>query len=230
MTAVILAISMLLPLVAHADTIAVPKEIKTIQGAIDLAQGDDVVLISPGTYNEAINFKGKSITLKSTDGASVTVLDGWKLGDSVVKCISGEGPSTVLDGFTITGGTGNRDLYSKEETVGGGLICLHSSPTIKNCIFVSNESTYQGGAIFNGDRSNTFIQNCKINSNTSERGGGIYNSRGRPEIRDTDLSHNVAKIRWWCNVQLRLKRPTYLVFVKTQSCCLQRWWCVRLRQ
>ena len=97
-----------------------------------------------------------------------------------------------MDGFTITGGTGNKELYSDDETVGGGLLCLHSSPTILNCIFVSNTSTYQGGAIYNGDRSNTVIQNCKIRSNSSERGGGLYNSRGRPVIRDTEISDNKA--------------------------------------
>lgn len=178
---------------SFAETITVPTEAPTIQDAIDLAQGDDIIFVEPGRYNESINYNGKAITIKSTKGAAVTTIDGWRQNDSVVKCISGEGPSTVLDGFTITGGTGNEDLYSEKETVGGGLLCLHSSPTIKNCIFVSNESTYQGGAVFNGDRSNTVIRNCKIRSNISERGGGLYNSRGRPEIRDSVISNNEAK-------------------------------------
>jgi len=186
-----LAVAVLMPL-ATAETITVPEDTKTIQQAIDLAQGDDVILVLPGRYNESINFNGKAITVKSTKGSSVTTLDGWDLSDSVVKCVSGEGPSTILDGFTITGGTGNEELYSKNETVGGGLLCLHSSPTILNCIFVSNESTYQGGAIFNGDRSNTVIQNCKIRSNKSERGGGLYNSRGRPVISDSKIEDNQA--------------------------------------
>ena len=99
----------------------------------------------------------------------------------------------VLDGFTITGGTGNQDLYSANETIGGGLLCLHSSPTIMNCIFVSNSASYQGGAIYNGDRSNTMVRNCKILANVSERGGGFYNSRGEPEIRDTEIADNKAK-------------------------------------
>jgi hypothetical protein len=177
---------------ATADTITVPKDAPTIQDAIDQAQGDDIILVEPGRYNESINYNGKAITIKSTTGAAVTTIDGWRMNDSVVKCVSGEGPSTVLDGFTITGGTGNEDLYSKKETIGGGLLCLHSSPTIMNCIFVSNSSTYQGGAIFNGDRSNTVITNCKIRSNVSERGGGLYNSRGMPEIRDSEISNNEA--------------------------------------
>lgn len=178
---------------APADTIAVPKEVPTIQEAIDIAQGDDVVIVAPGRYNEAINFKGKAITLKSEKGSALTTIDGWNLQDSVVKCISGEGPSTVLDGFTITGGTGNEELYSKKEAVGGGLLCLHSSPTIMNCIFVGNESKYQGGAVFNGSRSNTVLRNCIIKDNVSERGGGFYNSRGRPEIIDCEISFNNAR-------------------------------------
>ena len=178
---------------AIAETIHVPKDVETIQGAIELAQGDDIILVAPGRYDEAINFMGKAITLRSSDGAAVTTIDAWGKKDSVVKCISGEGPSTVLDGFTVTNGTGNEDLYSEDETIGGGLLCLHSSPTILNCIFVNNSSTYQGGAIYNGDRSNTIIRNCKVRSNVSERGAGLYNSRGAPEIRDTEVSDNEAK-------------------------------------
>ncbi len=191
---------MILPLVfigvcgvsANAGTIVVPKEAKTIQEGIDKAQGDDTVLVSPGRYNESINFNGKAIILKSEKGASVTTIDGWQVGDSVVKCVNGEGPSTKIDGFTITNGTGNAELYGERETIGGGLLCLHSSPTVLNCIFVDNESNYQGGAIYNGDRSNTIIRNCKIRSNKADRGAGIYNTKGAPEIRDTEFSNNYA--------------------------------------
>ena len=33
---------------AIAETIHVPKEVESIQGAIDLAQGDDIVVVAPG--------------------------------------------------------------------------------------------------------------------------------------------------------------------------------------
>ncbi len=177
---------------ANAGIIAVPKDARTIQDAIDLAQGDDTVIVSPGRYNEAVNFKGKAIVLKSEKGPAVTIIDGWKLGDSVVKCINGEGPSTKIDGFTITSGTGNTEIYGERETVGGGLMCLHSSPTVTNCIFVDNEVSYHGGAIYNGERSNTVIRNCKIRSNRAQRGAGIYNSRCTPEIRDTEFLNNYS--------------------------------------
>jgi len=177
---------------AHGGTITVPEDAHTIQEAIDKAQGDDTVLVSPGRYNESINFNGKAITLKSEKGPAVTIIDGCRMNDSVVKCINGEGPSTKIDGFTITGGTGNTELYGELETIGGGLLCLHSSPTVLNCIFVDNEVSYQGGAIYNGERSNTIIRNCKIRSNKASRGGGIYNGNGAAEIQDTEFTSNYA--------------------------------------
>ena len=70
-------------LFAGAETIHVPSEVATIQEGIDLAQGDDVVLVAPGRYNEAINFNGKAISVKSTKGAAQTTIDGWNLNDSV---------------------------------------------------------------------------------------------------------------------------------------------------
>ena len=191
----ILALPVLLgicTITAQAGTILVPKDARTVQEGIDKAQGDDTVLVSPGRYNEAIDFKGKAITLKSEKGPVVTILDGWKTGDSVLKCINGEGPSTKIDGFTITGGTGNTEVYGERESIGGGLLCLHSSPTVINCIFVDNAASYHGGAIYNGERSNTIIRYCKIRSNTAERGAGIYNTKGAPEIRDTELLNNHA--------------------------------------
>ena len=53
----VIAAAIFAPL-ASAETIAVPMEVGTIQEAIDLAQGDDIVLVSPGKYNETINFNG----------------------------------------------------------------------------------------------------------------------------------------------------------------------------
>jgi len=58
-----------------ADTIHVPADYATIQGAIDAAVNGDIVLVAPGTYVENLDFLGKAITVQSSDGAEVTVVD-----------------------------------------------------------------------------------------------------------------------------------------------------------
>ncbi len=77
----------------------------SIQTAIDAAVVTDEIVVAPGTYFETINFLGKAITLRSSDGPEVTTIDAEGMG-TVVTCESGEVQDTVLDGFTVTGGTG----------------------------------------------------------------------------------------------------------------------------
>ncbi len=87
----------------------------SIQTAIDNAVDTDEIVVAPGTYFETINFMGKAVWLHSADGAEVTIIDGTG-NFHVVQCVSGEGPETVLDGFTITGG--NADGLSSPDDDG----------------------------------------------------------------------------------------------------------------
>jgi len=83
-----------------ADTINVPGDYARIQEAIDAALGGDTVLVAPGTYEERIDFKGKSVTVQSEHGPEVTVIDAEYLG-TAVSFQNGEGPDSILDGFSI---------------------------------------------------------------------------------------------------------------------------------
>ena len=61
---------------AGADgVLRVPDEFGAIQEAVDAAAPGDLVLVSPGTYNEAVNVVTDEITIRGTDRAGV-VLDG----------------------------------------------------------------------------------------------------------------------------------------------------------
>ena len=63
-------------LVVWADTFTVPTDFATIQEAIDAAVDGDCINVEPGTYVENIDFMGKAITVQSTDGEDVTIIDG----------------------------------------------------------------------------------------------------------------------------------------------------------
>src|SRR5262249_40315889 len=75
----------------------------TIQAGIKAAANGDTVLVLPGTYNEDINFLGKAITVTSSGGSAVTVVNGTATGP-VVRFVSGETSAAVLKGFTIQNG------------------------------------------------------------------------------------------------------------------------------
>ena len=107
---------------ADAATIRVPANMPTIQAAIDAAASGDTVLVSPGTYVEQIDFRGKAITVASESGPATTTINANGAG-SVVTFRSGESRASVLTGFTVTGGF--------NLSGGGGILVSGSSPTIR---------------------------------------------------------------------------------------------------
>jgi hypothetical protein len=129
--------------VTNAQIINVPADKLTIQAGIDSASNGDTVLVEEGTYFENIDFMGKAIVVGSefiidgdTSHISRTIIDGSQATDpdtaSVVSFKSGEDTTSVITGFTITGGKGtamnkifegNPDAVCK---VGGG-ICFYRS-------------------------------------------------------------------------------------------------------
>ena len=53
----------------------VPEQYSTIGAAIESSYDGDVVEVGPGTYAEGLNLGGREITVRSTAGASQTVVD-----------------------------------------------------------------------------------------------------------------------------------------------------------
>lgn len=157
------AIAMLLAVTLRADTIHLHPP-AAIQAAIDAAVDGDVLIAHPGTYVGPVNFRGKAITLRSAGGAAVTTLDG-QFAATVVQCVAGESPATILDGFTITRG--------RTTSNGGGLLVLGAAPTVLNCVFRENDAAY-GGAVFMQAAQPT-LHGCGFEQNVAaQSGGGLY--------------------------------------------------------
>jgi parallel beta-helix repeat protein len=176
-----------------AATIQVPSDHLHIQDAIDAAANGDTVLVAPGTYVENIDFLGKAITVASESGPLVTVLDG---GDPVepkygcaAKFVSGEKPDSVLEGFTITNGTGYYVQAAGGQRYGGGVFCT-CSPTLKNNIITGNEADEGGGICCLGSSSPEIIGNEVSDNHATEYGGGICCKIDDAVITDCTIKDN----------------------------------------
>ena len=154
--------------VAQVATIQVPADQPSIQAAINAATNGDTVLVSPGTYTENINFSGKAITVTSASGPLATIIDGGAT-TSVVTFNSGEGPTSILSGFTIRNG---QSIY-----YGGGIEISSASPTIIGNIITGNHGIYGIGIDVHGGspliKGNTITGNTQAGGDGGAGGGGI---------------------------------------------------------
>lgn len=144
-----------------------------IQAAIDApwVVDGDVVRVSPGTYY-GVDFKGKALEVVSTQGPSMTFITPASSPSSAVYFVSGEGESSILDGFTISGGKGD---WTPPNFRGGGVFCSGSSPTLISCQIVGN--VLDGGVLSGG---NTY-------------GAGLYCEAGTPRLIGCTIANNVAR-------------------------------------
>ncbi len=179
---------------AESVDLRVPSVYATLQAAIDAAWAGDTILVADGTYcgagNTDIDFNGKALTLRSENGSAACIIDGNGLA-SGFYFHSGEDAHCIVDGFTIANAGG--------VDVGGGILCVASSPTLRNCVFLANEAEYYGGAICNQYGSSPTISQCTFTGNsvssltTDTCGGAVANRFGsRPVISDCTFTGNRA--------------------------------------
>lgn len=99
-------------------TIEVPGDYGTIQQAVDAAAPGDLILVSPGTYHEAVNVHVDALTIRGLDRNEV-ILDGEFELDNGIRVLGANGVAIenmtamnyTANGFFWTGVDGYRGSY-----------------------------------------------------------------------------------------------------------------------
>ncbi len=148
---------------------------------------------------------GATYGAQTTRGFIDLMCEGNNTGENSYHVATGSGTvsSTVLDGFTVTGG--NADGSSPDDA-GGGLYSEQGSPTLMNCEFAGNRALDAGGAIYNIDGSPT-ITDCTFVGNSAlipsglayPHGGGIY-SEDTTTRDDHEVSLSITRCTFNGNV------------------------------
>lgn len=193
----------------------------SIQKAIDYAVSTETIIVLQGTYSGTGNYNidlfGKSLKIYSETGPENCIIDCNELGRGFYLH-NKESLETEISGFTITNGRAinGAGIYCTNESSpeitnciisnckanssgnlggeGGGIyIDNDACPTLMDCNFTGNESSWYGGGMSTSYCNPTLI-NCTLNGNISgDMGGGIYNYLGSPLFMDCNLIDNSAE-------------------------------------
>ncbi len=175
---------------------------RTIQAANALASAGDELWVADGTYTN--NGGGTATVLVMKDGVGyyggfqgnetvradrnpdtyTTTLDGE---DTAWHVVVGA-DSSIIDGFTITGGNANG---GGPDSDGGGIYCDSVSPTIANCTIANNSAADSSGGIGCIYASPTIV-NCRMENTSTDSGGGICVSWGSPTIANCTITGNTS--------------------------------------
>lgn len=164
---------------------------------MDSSLDGDLIEVEPGTYHELVNFDGKVVALRSLQGPDVTTLDGTGLDGPVVSFAGTETRASIVEGFTITGGSGFQ--FTPTQRYGGGVFCPSGSPTIRGNTIRNNSlpgRSSAGCGIAVGYLSLTVSGNPLIEDNliqdnyVGHNGGGISIGYCGATLRNNILRRN----------------------------------------
>ena len=174
----------LLPAVLSARDVGAASTIQvhsgdSIQAAINSATAGDTILVNDGTYTEELTIN-KSVTIKSVNGSSVTIIDDAE----------GEHPAVTINSSNVTFGGDGQGFTIEGNDFGIGIASDLAGSTISRVTVQGNEISASTGGILSLAMNNTLFNNTITNNTVSGASYGIYLNNTQGTINGNSISGN----------------------------------------
>ncbi|MBN1976185.1 MAG: right-handed parallel beta-helix repeat-containing protein [Anaerolineae bacterium] len=162
---------------------SVANRCRTVQRAVDVANGGDEILVATGAYTGVQTREGeiqviyisKTMTIRGgydttfttwDPDTQPTTVDAQGQGRAIYVLGSPTAPITLtLEGLQLTNGTGDE---------GGGAHVRFAHLTLKRCRVFSNTASSRGGGMYLSTFENTTLVDNRAYDNEAADGGGLY--------------------------------------------------------
>jgi parallel beta-helix repeat protein len=161
----------------------VANRCRTVQRAVDVANGGDEILVATGAYTGVqtrggeiqVVYISKTVTIRGGYDTTFTtwdpdtyptIVDAQGQGRAIYVLGSSTAPITLtLEGLQLTNGTGDE---------GGGAHVRFAHLTLKSCRVFSNTASSRGGGMYLITFENTTLVDNQVYNNEADDGGGLY--------------------------------------------------------
>ncbi|WP_167330305.1 beta strand repeat-containing protein, partial [Flavobacterium denitrificans] len=163
-----------------------------------------------GGFNPANNTTDwNTRTLPNKGLGDGSVLDGQNVRPVIWNYNNGLNTTAILDGFTLTNGTGsnggamynyntapafnNLVIRNNSATRGGGIYNQTASITLNNAVIKDNTVSNDGGGMYNVTNSSPVMTNVAFTGNTANNGGGMFSvTNSSPVVTNALFANNTA--------------------------------------
>ncbi|MBB4120091.1 hypothetical protein GGR32_002403, partial [Mesonia hippocampi] len=125
-------------------------------------------------------------------GATLSITNNTENAYHVVISAGNNG-SSLIDGFSITGGNASNfnstyvNLLYVGQRNGGGIYNVSSSTNLTNVTLTRNSAVSNGGGMYNDNGASPILANTTISENIANYGGGMYNRTSTHYLRLTSV-------------------------------------------
>ncbi|HEY7072763.1 MAG TPA: right-handed parallel beta-helix repeat-containing protein [Acidimicrobiales bacterium] len=180
-------------------TLHVPDDYPTIQKAVDAAEPGDLVLISPGTYQESVSVETDNLTIRGLDRNEV-ILDGGFTMDNGFRVTGADG--VAIENMTARNYTKNGFFWTEVEGYRGSYLTAYRNGDYGIYAYAATKGQLENSYASGSPDAGFYIGQCypcdaTINKVVSEYNGLGYsgtNSGGNLTIVNSTFRYNRAGI------------------------------------
>jgi hypothetical protein len=158
--------------------------------AVDAADSGDTIEVAPCTYEGSVDFRGREVHIVSTSGPEVTFIVATP-DLPVVEAHRGEGPNTILEGFTLVGGGGPEAPAVEEQfsaltlrdvvitgTSGTLTVYARSAFVRLERVWIDDTNVASGGVLVQGRRGMLTVYDSVIECGSARVGVQVEHGAG----------------------------------------------------